>query len=72
MNTVYTCGEHKALWYTNKEADLQQENVAVYYLGQHEQDPLQSSVHLQSGPQLQLAMREEGRGMGMMRGEKET
>lgn len=62
------------MWYTHKEAaDLQQENEAVCYLGQHEQEPLQSSVHLQSGPQLQLATREErGWGVGVMRGEKET
>ena len=58
----------------HKEADLQQENeAAVCYLGQHEQEPLQSSVHLQSGPQLQLATREErGWGVGVMRGEKHT
>ena len=56
------------------KADLQQENEAVCYLGQHEQEPLQSSVHLQSGPQLQLAIRERkgDGGVGVMRGEKET
>ena len=72
------CGEEFTGTQTKKliysKADLQQENeAAVCYLGQHEQEPLQSSVHLQSGPQLQLATREErGWGVGVMRGEKHT
>ena len=45
--------------------------MAVCYLGQHEHEPLQSSVHLQSGPQLQLAKGEEGGGGGSGRGKKE-
>ena len=70
---IRICGEEFTGTQTKKliysKADLQQENEAVCYLGQHEQEPLQSSVHLQSGPQLQLATREE-RGWEVMRGEK--
>ena len=61
-NTVHMVEVHRDV--AHKKAGSTARYVAVCYLGQHEHEPLQSSVHLQSGPQLQLAEEEEGEGSG--------